>query len=101
MTKTSEDVTSNEEDLLPIVAVQSDESSLLDELTMVRELLALRSNRTKSSSPMAPSPDDVANLRLRCLTDEQLREHADRLERDLEDLRNKDSEDNRADEDTR
>lgn len=88
MTRSSEDITGEEEDLLPVIAVQSDEESLVEELYMVRELLALRSNRTNSSSPMSLPPEDVANLRLRCLTDEQLTEHADRIERDLEDLRN-------------
>lgn len=96
---TNSEVNSEEEGLLPVVAVRSDELSLLEELNMVRELLAIRGNRTKSSGPMSPSPEDVANLRLRCLSDEQLSEHAERLERDLEDLRNTDSEDNLADED--
>ena len=60
-------------------------AELRAELRMARELLAVREARTGQGQPIAPPPSSVTRPRLAALSDSQLRDHINRLERDLAD----------------
>lgn len=67
----------------------NDKTRLQAELRAVREELVhrdLKSRVTNNASLLCP-PIDIEFARLTCLTDEQLKQHEDRLERDLQDTK--------------
>ncbi|WP_248516297.1 hypothetical protein [Salinarchaeum laminariae] len=66
----------------------NDKANLQAELRAVREELVHRnlSNRVTSNASLLCPPIDVEFARLTCLTNEQLKQHEERLVRDLQDI---------------
>lgn len=62
------------------------DDELRAELRMARELMAVREAQEGQGAPVALPAPLITRPRLACLSDEQLRDHIARLERDLSDV---------------